>query len=40
MSAVSDESGRDMYRSVIDLGLDKEGTFCPIHQNLEGHLKH
>ena len=24
--------------AVIDLGLDKEGTFCPTHQNLEGHL--
>ena len=24
---------------VIDLGLDKEGTFCPTHQHLEGHLK-
>ena len=26
-------------KTVIDLGLDKEGTFCPTHQNLEGHLK-
>ena len=25
--------------AVIDLGLDKEGTFCPTHQNLEGYLK-
>ena len=28
-----------VMREVINLGLDKEGTFCPTHQNLEGHLK-
>ena len=28
-----------IVNSVIDLGLDKEGTFWPTHQNLEGHLK-
>ena len=28
-----------MASAVMDLGLDKEGTFCPTHQNLEGHLK-
>ena len=26
----------DNFDAVIDLGLNKEGTFCPTHQNLEG----
>ena len=47
---IKDGLARTVYRAalapasyyihaVIDLGLDKEGTFCPTHQHLEGHLK-
>ena len=36
---VSNIHGTGIVNSVIDLGLDKEATFWPTHQNLEGHLK-